>query len=105
MLKRLRWFSVLAVAATALTSGAGALLASTAHHARASGAAAGSQTFTVDVDGHNPKANEAFLAYFPSVVRVHAGDTVVFHSVGNGEPHTVTLGSVADAAISAGEKL
>jgi plastocyanin len=63
--------------------------------------ASGPQTFTVDVDGHNPKANENFLAYFPRVVRVHAGDTVVFHNVGNGEPHTATLGSLADTAVSA----
>ena len=28
--------------------------------------AAGAQTFTVDVDGKNPKVNEAFLAYYPT---------------------------------------
>jgi hypothetical protein len=39
------------------------------------------------------------------VVRVHAGDTVVFHQVGTGEPHTVTLGTLADAAVAAFEKL
>ena len=59
-----------------------------------------SQTFRVDVDGHNPAANEAFLAYFPNTVTVHAGDTVVFHNAGNGEPHTATLGTLANAAVS-----
>jgi plastocyanin len=63
------------------------------------------QTFTVNVDGHNPKANEAFIAYYPSTVRVHPGDTVVFHEVGNGEPHTVTLGTVTDKIVSAFDKL
>jgi len=65
----------------------------------------GAQTFRVDVDGHNPRANEAFLAYFPSVVRVHAGDTVVFQMVGNGEPHTVSLGSLANTAVAAFDRL
>jgi len=69
------------------------------------GAAAGGQTFTVDVDGANKAANESFTAYFPNVVRVHAGDTVVFHEVGNGEPHTVTLGTLANGAVAAFEKL
>jgi plastocyanin len=64
------------------------------------GTAAGSQTFTVNVDGVNPKANETFFAYFPRATTVHPGDTVVFHYVGVGEPHTVTLGSLANNAVS-----
>lgn len=67
--------------------------------------AAGAQTFTVDVDGKNPKVNEAFLAYYPNTVRVHAGDTVVFHEVGNGEPHTVTLGTLTNNVVAAFDKL
>lgn len=63
------------------------------------------QTFTVDVDGHNSKVNEAFIAYYPRTVHVHAGDTIVFHAVGNGEPHTVTLGSLTNNLLSAFEKL
>jgi len=66
---------------------------------------AGAQTFTVDVDGKNPKVNEAFIAYYPNTVRVHAGDTVVFHEVGNGEPHTVTLGSLTNTVVAAFDKL
>jgi plastocyanin len=73
--------------------------------ALAGGTRVAAQTFTVDVDGKNPKVNEAFLAYYPSQVRVHAGDTVVFHEVGNGEPHTVTLGSLTNAAVAAYDAL
>jgi plastocyanin len=65
----------------------------------------GAQTFTVNVDGHNPKVNEAFIAYYPNTVHVHAGDTIVFHMVGNGEPHTVTLGSLTNNVLTAFEKL
>ncbi len=57
------------------------------------------QTFTVDVDGHNGNANEAFIAYFPNTVTVHPGDTVVFDNKGNGEPHTATLGTLVDPAV------
>ena len=64
----------------------------------------GAQTFTVDIDGHNGKANEAFIAYFPNTVTVHPGDTVVFDNKGNGEPHTATLGSVIDPAVAMYEK-
>jgi plastocyanin len=59
----------------------------------------GAQTFTVNVDGHNPKANESFLTYFPHSITVHPGDSVTFHYVGVGEPHTVTLGTLADNAV------
>ncbi len=101
-----RWWVVprFVVALVALT-GTALLVAGLAGSARSAAGVSGSQTFTVNVDGHNPKANEAFLAYYPRVVRVHAGDTVVFHMVGNGEPHTVTLGSVPGAAVSAFESL
>lgn len=73
--------------------------------ALAGGSRAAAQTFTVDVDGKNPKVNEAFLAYYPNVVRVHPGDTVVFHDVGNGEPHTVTLGTLTNDVVAAYDKL
>jgi len=53
----------------------------------------------------NPRANETFFAYFPRATTVHAGDTVVFHYLGVGEPHTVTLGTLADQAVSAYYKL
>lgn len=65
----------------------------------------GAQTFSVTVDGHNKAANESFIAYFPNVVRVHAGDSVTFDQVGVGEPHTVTLGTLVDPVLTAFEKL
>jgi plastocyanin len=61
--------------------------------------AAAAQTFTVNVDQTPAKANESFLTYFPRAVTVHPGDTVSFHWAGNGEPHTVTLGTLADNAV------
>jgi len=67
--------------------------------------ASAGQTFTINVDGHNPKANESFLAYFPHSITVHAGDSVVFHSIGIGEPHTVTLGTYANDAVKAYNEL
>jgi plastocyanin len=82
-----------------------ASLAGTLAAAAGGGASAGAQTFKVDVDGRGKAINEAFLAYFPSVLRVHAGDTVVFRMAGNGEPHTVTLGTLADRAVSGYEAL
>src|SRR5439155_24905922 len=69
------------------------------------GSTEAAKTFNVVVDGHNKSANESLLAYFPSVVHVHAGDSVVFDQVGVGEPHTVTLGTLTDNVLSAFEKL
>src|SRR5581483_9490134 len=89
--------AALSVVACCLDTRGTVALASTATYASASG----SQVFTVNVDGMNPKANESFLAYFPRSSTVHPGDTVVFHYVGVGEPHTVTLGTLADGAVSA----
>ena len=36
---------------------------------------------------------------------MHAGDTVAFQMVGNGEPHTVTLGTLTNTVLAAFEKL
>jgi plastocyanin len=95
-----RWAAVPALAGFALSL-SGATLAGTTVKAHATGA----QTFTVNVDGVNKKANESFLAYYPSATTVHAGDTVVFHYVGVGEPHTVTFGALVDKAVSDYAKL
>ncbi len=97
----IRWSLVGLFVAVALTGGAQAITART----HASRDAPTPQVFHVNVDAHNSKANEAFIAYFPSVIHVHAGDTVVFHWAGNGEPHTVTLGTLVDNAVSAFSKL
>ena len=59
------------------------------------------QSRTVQVDGTTDKFNGDFLAYFPDAVTVHPGDTVDFKENWTGEPHTVTLGSLADKDMSA----
>jgi plastocyanin len=95
------WLAALVVVVVGVLAGASVLSAKTGGlQARSS-----VQTFTVNVDGGNPVANETFIAYFPNVVRVHPGDTVVFREVGNGEPHTATLGTLVDGAVSAFAKL
>jgi len=86
------WLAVL-VFASAFLVGSGAARTATGKRVSAS------QVFTVNVDGRNPKVNESFLSYFPRATTVHPGDTVVFHYVGVGEPHTVTLGGLADNAV------
>jgi plastocyanin len=40
-----------------------------------------------------------FLAYFPNTVTVHPGDTVHFKQAWNGEPHSVTFGTIVDKAL------
>lgn len=51
--------------------------------------------FPVQVDGKATFA-ASFIAYFPTDVQAHAGDTVEFNSNLTGEPHTVTLGTQVD---------
>ncbi len=85
---------------------AGALILAFVGEARSEGSSsAGAQTFQVSVDGSAKGANETFIAYFPSQLRVHPGDTVVFTWHGPGEPHTVTLGTDVDALLTAFDKL
>lgn len=102
-------WSGVAVLAVAFVVGGGALggsaLGGSALGANGTTRASGSQTFRVDVDGSNRKTNESFDAYFPGNSTVHAGDTVVFHYAGVGEPHTVTLGALANTADTAFDKL
>ena len=69
------------------------------------GATSGGETFTVTVDAANQAVNESFNAYFPTALSVHPGDSVLFHYLGAGEPHTATLGTLADDAVSAFSKL
>jgi plastocyanin len=59
------------------------------------------QTVTVNVDGTGTAPPGSFTAYFPAQVAVHPGDTVTFALQDTGEPHTVTLGTLADAAVTA----
>jgi plastocyanin len=67
--------------------------------AKASAAAA--TTRTVNVDGQTDKFNSAFLAYFPNEVQVRPGDTVDFKEIWTGEPHSVTMGTLVEAGLSA----
>src|SRR5438270_1347802 len=96
--RRLGWSSAVVVSLLVLggASGAGAGKARQL---------VGSQTFRVTIDGHNPAANDPFLAHYPNDEPVHAGDTIVFHQVGNGEPHTVTLGTLVDNVLTQFEQL
>jgi len=102
MRRFLAWSVVPVLAVVALVAGS-AFGANAEVKTRGSGSASGSgsQTFRVNVDGLNKSVNEAFDAYFPNDVTVHAGDTVVFDYVGVGEPHTVTLGTLANSADTA----
>jgi plastocyanin len=87
---------------TAVAAATGVLLAGATMGVAAVGSkrsASAAQTFTVNVDGVNPRVNETFIGYFPRSSTVHPGDTVVFHYLGVGEPHTVTLGTLADKAV------
>lgn len=70
----------------------------------AGGATTGPQMRSVEVDGKTDKFNGAFLAYFPNQVTVRPGDTVDFHSVFNGEPHTVTMGTLVETGLAAAQK-
>jgi plastocyanin len=58
------------------------------------------QTRVVEVDGSAPEMNVVLLSYFPRSITVHRGDTVRFKPVWTGEPHTVTMGTLADAFVS-----
>jgi plastocyanin len=55
---------------------------------------------TILMDGRTGAYNGVFTAYFPSEVSVHPGTTVDFKMpYFNGEPHTVTLGTLVDAGV------
>lgn len=56
----------------------------------------GAATPTVFVDYSHDEFSSQFIAYFPSEVKVHPGDTVTFRQTWTGEPHTVTLGRMVD---------
>ena len=44
--------------------------------------------YTVMIDGRVDEFNGVFFGYFPDKVSVHPGDTIVYHSMFTGEPHT-----------------
>lgn len=54
----------------------------------------------IEIDARTNRFTGAFLSYFPNAVTVRPGDEVVFHSIYNGEPHTVTMGRLVDQALA-----
>jgi plastocyanin len=55
-----------------------------------------SSTRRVLVDFNYDQFAASFFDYFPSVVKVHPGDTVEFRQFWTGEPHSVTMGTLVD---------
>jgi len=58
-----------------------------------------SNTRQVLVDYNNPDFANLVLAYFPDTVNVHPGDTVHFKQAWNGEPHSVTMGTLVEEGL------
>ena len=70
------------------------------------GPVAGGNEVTVVLDGKTDEFVGAFTAFFPKELSVHAGSTVDFEMPQvSGEPHTVTLGTLVDAATRKLEQL
>src|SRR2546423_563544 len=61
----------------------------------------GPQTRTVQIDGSSSAFHAGFMGYFPKAVIVHAGDTGAFHENWSGEPHSVTMGTLAEKGLAA----
>jgi plastocyanin len=70
------------------------------------GGGTGGEAITVVVDGKTDAFAGAFTAFFPKELSVHAGSTVKFDMPQiSGEPHTITLGTLIDAAVKKLEQL
>lgn len=54
---------------------------------------------TIGIDGRSDQVNMSAFGYFPSSVKVHPGDTLVYESRFSGEPHSITFGKTIDEAI------
>jgi plastocyanin len=65
----------------------------------------GGGTVEIQVDASTEDLNVEAIAFFPTDVTVHAGDTVSFKSNFRGEPHTVALGTSIDKALTVLDKL
>jgi plastocyanin len=61
----------------------------------------GGSRYDVNVDGKTSAFHLGTTAFFPNQIGAHAGDTIVFHEVWTGEPHTVAMGTLVDAAAKA----
>ncbi len=62
--------------------------------------ASGARTYAVEVDHKSSDVATSLTAFFPAELTAHPGDTVDFKLQDNGEPHTVTLGTLANAAVT-----
>lgn len=63
--------------------------------------------YLVNEDGGTRAFNGSFTAFFPDRLAAHPGDTVTVRlpQAYTGQPHTVTLGTLVDAAVARLEKL
>jgi len=57
------------------------------------------KVFDVQIDARASSFSLAASVFFPREIPVHAGDTVRFTAVDRGEIHTVTFGTLVDAAL------
>jgi len=71
-------------------------VAATAFACSGGGGSSGRQVL---VDYNNPDFANIVLSYFPDSVAVHQGDTVHFKQAWNGEPHSVTMGTLVDKGL------
>jgi plastocyanin len=75
------------------------LTATTAFACGSGGGSSGGGGRQVLVDYNNPDFANLVLAYFPDTVSVHAGETVHFKQAWNGEPHSVTMGTLVEEGL------
>ena len=78
----------------------GALVATACAPGGTGGGGGAATTYDVQVDAKSSTFNFQATAYFPDSLKVHPGDTIRFKEVDRGEPHTVTFGTMVDAAIA-----
>ncbi|HVT76992.1 MAG TPA: plastocyanin/azurin family copper-binding protein [Acidimicrobiales bacterium] len=55
-------------------------------------------TRTVLADYNNDQVAGGYQSFFPRFISAHPGDTIKFRQAWTGDPHTVTLGKLVDAA-------
>jgi plastocyanin len=83
----------------------GAALLTAAAGLSACGSSGGGGTRTIEADYHHDEFAGAFLGYYPRDVAVKPGMTVKFHQTWTGEPHSVSMGTIADTAVKPIRKL
>jgi plastocyanin len=69
--------------------------------AAAAGTGAGAGEYRIDLEGRTDAFNGEFGAFFPKAWSARPGDTVTFNlAFASGVPHTVTLGTLVDKAVT-----